>query len=217
MCELTTEDTKGMMYVSSKELIELLSDGNCDISDQLLLEKATFADLIKNVKNPKNFNTVKRQFSTQPLVVTEVMITPYLGTKSLLVRAYVNSDSGKQYKTVIMFTKVKFVDDVNDVDNPNDIVEFVASDGQEYAIEKINLKKIFVKIRCDCLDYRWRFSYYNSKKGSQYGGPPPPYQKKTNRPPVNPNKVEGCCKHIIKSLQALIEAGLVGNLTTQFK
>jgi hypothetical protein len=29
------------------------------------------------------------------------------------------------------------------------------------------------------------------------GNPPPPYIKKTNRPPVNPKKSLGGCKHLI--------------------
>jgi hypothetical protein len=199
-------DTRDFVFIPGTKVARLLKE-EAKHQKELLVE-TTFVALVNAIRSPKNFNTRRRQFSTQALVVNELKITPYVGTKSLLMRSTVKSDSGKTYDTILMFTKINFVEDIEDLKDPNKIVEFVASDGNDYAVEKIDLSKTDVKVRCNCLDYRWRFAYYNSKGDTQYGRAPPPYQKKTKLPPVNPNKVQGVCKHVLKSMQSLLESGM---------
>ena len=198
---------KDTIFIPGKELLDHFEKNGLIVAPVNIFE-VSFVDMFNNIKAPNNFNTKKRQFSTQPLTGTEIKITPYKGTKSLLMRTIINSDSGKQYQTSIMFTRVKYVDDIEDVDDPNSIVEFMASDGEEYAIERIDLKKNDVKVRCECLDFRWRFADYNASKKALYGRKPPPYVPKGNRPPVNPNHVPGVCKHLIKSFEIMMESGL---------
>jgi len=205
---------KNMMFIVGKNLAEYFQSLNIVYADNFLTED-TFVDLFKNVNGSTNFDSRKRQFSTQPLIVTEIKITPYKGTKSLLVRGIVNSDSGKQYQTIIMFTRIKYVDDIDDVNDIDaDTVDFTANNGEEYKIERINLNTNDVKVRCECLDFRWRFADYNAANKDLYGRKPPPYVKKTNRGPVNPNKVPGVCKHLIKTFEVLMESDLVTKTNT---
>src|SRR5699024_2748664 len=59
------------------------------------------------------------------------------------------------------------------------------------------LKERDVQIVCNFEDFYWRFSYWNAENGSLLGPRPKPYKKLTDRPPVNPTKTPGICKHII--------------------
>lgn len=188
----------------------ILSELNIDIG--LLLE-TTLPELMKNATTPGNFNTKRRQFSTQALVVDQVKITPYIGTKALLVRTVVRSDSGKKYDNQIMFKRVNFVDDISQVENEKDIVEFVASDGETYNIERINLQKIDIACRCNCLDFKWTISKHNAKDKSLYGRAPAPYKPKTDRPSRNLESKPTLCKHLMKTGTVIAES----ELTSAFK
>ena len=97
-------------------------------------------------------------------------------------------------------------DDADQADNTS----FTGSDGEEHHIEPINLSRNNVKVACNCLDFYWRFSTWNHGANSLNGNPPPPYQKKNpNRPPVNPQRRPGVCKHILKMAIALKNANIV--------
>jgi hypothetical protein len=52
------------------------------------------------------------------------------------------------------------------------------------------------KFDCECMDFYWRFKPYVFEKGSGVGKPPEPYEKKTNRKPLNPDKIPAFCKHL---------------------
>jgi hypothetical protein len=102
-----------------------------------------------------------------------------------------------------------FSDVVYEDGDQGDNVTFKGSDNQEYHIQPIQLSRNNVKVRCSCLDFRWRFALWNSKDGSLYGDPPGPYKKKTNRPPVNPQRVPALCKHLMKTTIALKQSGVL--------
>lgn len=188
----------------------ILSELNIDVVSLL---ETTLPQLMKNATTPGNFNTKRRQFSTQALVVDQIKITPYIGTRSLLIRTVVRSDSGKKYDNQIMFKRVNFVDDITQVENENDIVEFTASDGEIYNIERINLQKIDIACRCNCLDFKWTISKHNVKDKSLYGRAPAPYKPKTDRPSRNLKSKSSLCKHLMKSGTVIAES----DITTTFK
>lgn len=200
----------GFIFIPSNNIVE---EFNLSESDIMSLLETTLPDLMTNVTKAGNFNTKKRHYATQALVVDQVKITPYIGTKSLLVRTVVRSDSGKKYDNQIMFKRVKFVDDIEEVLDEKDIVEFTASDGEVYSIERIDLQKTDVACRCNCLSFRWDFNTRNAKDKSLYGRKAAPYKPKTNRPPRNLNNVSGLCKHLMKSGHVIAES----DLTTTFK
>lgn len=67
------------------------------------------------------------------------------------------------------------------------------------------------KVFCDCMDFRFRFAYYNHKDRSLVGNPPPAYQRVpgSNRPPANPRETPGMCKHLMQVVNKMRSEDLV--------
>lgn len=170
---------------------------------QMLNEVSTYPKLNTNIE--RGFpNTTKRQHATQPVVVTNISYVPYLRNKSLQLAGNARSN-GRVYSPTIQFLNVEYQN--TDLDTN---VTFTATNGQEYHCSQIVLANNNVKVRCNCLDFYYRFAFYNKTDGSLFGRSPRPYIRKTNtRPPANPDKVPGVCKHVIKLLQALEHAKLI--------
>lgn len=172
-----------------------------EYSKTTLEERSSFAQLQTNIIN--DMPTKKRQYATDTVKIVQLSLIPFLGTKNLLVKAVANND-GRKYDPQIIFNNVIFEEE----DTPTNIT-FVASDNKKYHIQKISLTNNTVRVRCNCLDFYYRFAPFNAKDKSLVGTPPRPYQKKTDRPPVNPKQVPGVCKHLLKLFSALREAGIV--------
>lgn len=172
------------------------------ILEAIALEEATLPELEKNIVFgfPE---TKKRQHATDSVSIRQLKLTPYKNTTDLLSTAQANSE-GNTYDPKILFLRVEYEDEDN-----NENVTFTASDGDSYNMRPISLKKSNVKVSCTCMDFYWRFAVHNNNADSLYGDVPPPYQKKTDRPPVNPKKVPGICKHLIKTIKSLRDAGLI--------
>lgn len=147
--------------------------------------------------------TRKRQHATGEVVISNVKYMPYIGMNMLHVSS-VSSSNGNQYKQALQFNGVAF----EDVDTEQNAT-FQASDGEDYHVQPLELNGHNVKVRCSCLDFHYRFANYNAQDKSLVGRPPPLYQKKTNRPPVNPAQVPGMCKHLLKLVEMLRGYGLV--------
>lgn len=100
----------------------------------------------------------------------------------------------KHYETIIVFSGVSFFNE-----GGHGRQEIQAADGSTYFIDPIRPYKSNVKVRCSCLDFYFRFSVWDQRDKALTGDPPDPYQRKTDTyPPVNPQKLSGVCKHIIK-------------------
>ena len=150
-------------------------------------------------------HTTKRQHATGPIQISKMSLIPAVPTQDLICHGTAKS-GGNTYEPKILFLEVKYQDE-----DTNDNVTFTGSDGATYNIVPISLSESNVKVTCNCLDFRWRFSIWNDDRGALYGDPPPPYQRKTTtRPPANPNQTPGICKHLIKMTQNLRQAGMVG-------
>jgi len=147
--------------------------------------------------------TIKRQFSVDPIQITQLQLTPSRESETLQAHGVAQS-AGHKYDPTVLFTNVLY----DDGDQPDNIT-FVASDGEEYYIDPILLARSNCKVGCNCLDFYWRFAVWNATDDSLLGTVPGPYVKTTNRPPVNPRRVSGVCKHIMKLIIALKDAGLV--------
>ncbi len=167
-----------------------------------LAEVSSIGQLEQNIERAFP-TTTKRQHATGPVQITNVEYIPYVGTKMLHVRSLANND-GNTYKQALQFVNVEF----QPADSP-DNVTILATDNQEYSLAKIQLEGNLAKVRCSCPDFRWRFANWNFGDKSLVGSPPPKYTRKTDtRPPVNPDRVPGLCKHLIKLVQTLEQSGL---------
>ncbi len=169
----------------------------------ILNEDSSYRELFHDIE--RGFpRTTKRQHSTDTVVVTQTEYIAYPSSKALQISAQVRSN-GRVYEPTILFLNVEYENE-----DTQGNVTFMASDGKEYSVLPISLTNTNVKVRCTCLDFYHRFSTWNFKDNSLFGPRMPPYRRKTrNRPPVNPMKVPGLCKHIIKTFGALRHAGLV--------
>lgn len=174
-------------------------------SDRILqsLQEATLSTFKSNIE--RGFpNTRKRQFATDPIRISQLKITPFVGTKSLFIKGVANS-TGRIYDPMIFFTQVRY-----QPADTQDNITFVASDGKQYHIIPLSFVDDNAQVRCNCLDFHYRFAWHNAKAGDLYGRPPPKYiRKTTTRPPVNPLGVPGMCKHLLKLVEALEEAGMI--------
>lgn len=169
---------------------------------QQLNEVSTAPKLRQNVVTAFP-NTRKRHNATGEVAVNTMVYVPYIGTKLLHIKA-VTASNGHQYQQSLQFVNVVF----ESVDTDENVT-FTGSDGIEYHMQPVDLAKNNVKVRCTCLDFYHRFANYNSQDKSLVGKAPPVYIKKTDRPPVNPTRVPGMCKHLLKLVEELQRTGMV--------
>ncbi len=179
------------------------------INDQLelLVEQSTYNQLKSNVDSFIPVST-RRQSAVDPVQIVELKTLPFIGTKNLNVEALAKNSNSKEGHSEnypkIIFNRVEFEEETT-----NDNITFTAKDGNEYNMQPIDLGGSTLRVRCTCGDFMWRFAAFNAKDKSLIGTAPSPYQRKTNRGPVNPKQVPGVCKHLIKTIEALKQAGMV--------
>lgn len=147
--------------------------------------------------------TTKREHAVDPTRVTELEIIPARESQIITARATVQSE-GTKYTTTMVFDGVQYQEDDQATN-----VSFKGVGGEEQHIERINLDRSNCKVSCNCLDFYWRFATQNAKANSLDGKAPPPYHKRSTRPPANLQNTPGICKHLMKTVIALKEAGLV--------
>jgi len=172
-----------------------------------MLSEVTFADLYQNIVDAFPFTT-KRQHATQTIRIVEMNWTPFIGMRTLMIRSRANNfaGGGKEYKTIAVFKNVLYQQ------GPGDgIVEFVANDGLHYYVNPISKSQNDVLVRCQCKDLFWRFQHEDFTTKCLQGSDRKPYQPISNRGPVNPTHVPGCCKHLIRTMEALQDAGIIIN------
>ena len=143
-------------------------------------------------------NCPLRQHATHPIVITNLTWMPFIGMKTLFVKAIAQSE-GKEYNPIVLFKQVDY--DGNDI-------TISASDMQETSFSKLSMEDTQVLVRCNCLDHIWRFCHYNSVDGSLYGRDRKKYEAKGAGPPANPKERPGLCKHLMKTIHVLDEAGI---------
>lgn len=162
------------------------------------LFETTYNQLYQNITTA--FDTKKRQNISDTVNVSNITYTP-LENNSIIVKADAYSQGGTTYKPTIQFFNVE------NSEESTDTVSFKGNDNQEHTIKKIGLRDHDVKVGCNCMDFIHRFAMWNYNDGSLYGEKPDLYIKTTNRPPVNPLKVPGVCKHIVKLTDRLKQIG----------
>lgn len=177
----------------------MINEGFMDIDGEVLVE-LSLSNLRNNVR--REFGPGREQRSTR-VGITNYQIVPSLQDKNVLIKAKVVGEE-KNYDVQVRFNNATFADELS----PG-FVELKAMDGQTYFIRTFTSAQTQAKVKCSCLDFYYRFSLWNHNRKSLEGDPPPPYIKKTDRPPVNPSKVPGSCKHIIKFITFLRAEGIV--------
>lgn len=136
--------------------------------------------------------TSKRQHVKGPVQINKMQLVPFTKNGQLLVRGTA-TNGGRTYNPSIVFDNVTF-----EPEDTGTNVTFTGADNADYHIQPIDSNSAPAKVRCDCMDFYWRFAMWNYNADSLNDQPPPPYQKKTNRPPVNPRKAPGLCKHLMR-------------------
>lgn len=177
---------------------------------ELIAEQSTYNQLRTNVDNfipqgsDKGDGTTryKRQHATGEVNLKGLTWRASYGVKALEVMATAIGGE-KQYAPKIIFNNVEF-DDEETEDNIT-----VPAEAGPINFKQINLSENNMRVRCDCLDFYYRFATWNAKDKSLDGRAPKPYQAKTNRGPVNPKQVPGMCKHLLRIIEVLKENGAV--------
>ena len=161
-----------------------------------LNEDSTYPRLQSNIE--RTFpSTPNRQNSSITPTVRTIEYTPHTGSNMLEVNAQVSGNSQTTYNVKLMFNNVNF----ESTDSSSNVT-FITSSGSEQSIDPININNSTVKVSCTCMDFRFRFATWNFADNSLVGAKPPLYVRKTqNRPPVNPTKTPGVCKHIIATVR----------------
>lgn len=171
-----------------------------------LLEAASFNQLYQNIERAYP-DTPKRQHATNEVNVATMRFVPVRTTAeggALQVLTTTRSNQ-HEYKQQILFSDVNY-----DKMDAEDNVTFKATDGQEYHVKPIPLGQARIRVNCNCMDFHYRFATWNYDNQTLMGKPPKPYQRKTDtRPPVNPMRVDGLCKHLIKVCDVLEQRGLL--------
>jgi hypothetical protein len=168
------------------------------------MDESSIRDLETNIQ--RGFpNTTKRQHATGTVQIPIVKLTPYVPSSALFAEGQANN-MGKRYNPEVFFKGIKFEPEETQTN-----VTFTGSDNNEYNIaQAVPLNTQNVQVRCNCLDFHYRFAMQNARDGSLYGKPPPSYQRKTEtRPPANPAQVPGMCKHLLKTVDELQKMGIV--------
>ena len=167
----------------------------------ILNEDSTYPALQSNIR--RTFpHTNKRQNAPAPNVAT-IKYTPHLGNASLEIDATV-AGSDQPHSVTVLCSKVTF----EPQDTPSNVT-ITTSAGSEQSLAPIQLARSNIRVRCTCMDFRFRFALWNFNDNSLMGEKPPPYVPTSNRPPVNPLRTPGVCKHIIATIRSAQQSGIV--------
>ena len=165
------------------------------------LNESTVNDLYNSAVDafPK---TTLRQHAIDPIRITQLSIVPFKGMKTLYFKGLAQNEQ-RQYNPVILFKGVEY----QSAKLPNTI-QITADDGLVYNLNKLTTTNE-VAVRCDCLDfyYRWNFTDWQDK--SLYGRKRAKYESLGVGPPVNPTNSKGICKHLIKLIYAIKDSELL--------
>jgi len=141
--------------------------------------------------------TTMRQHAVQPIVVENLRWMPFLGVKTLFIKAEVRNED-RHYGPIIVFKNVNY---------GGKQIRITANDGKEYSFDRLSLENTDVLLRCQCKDFYWRFAHYNHLDKALYGRNRSKYES-SGGAPANPKEMAGMCKHLMKMTEALKDAGI---------
>ncbi len=152
-------------------------------------------------------HTKKRQHVVGTVRINNMAYYPLTANKMIRITAdTTTSDTGGRHKQFLDLRNI-----VYDYADTDDNVVIADTTGKEYFVQPIALNVTNVGVFCDCPDYQLRFANFNIQNNAHVGPRPKPYTKVpgSNRGPVNPMKVPGMCKHILKVVENLKQDGVV--------
>ena len=88
--------------------------------------------------------TEHRQHSIDPIRITQMHWTAFPGVGTLFIKGLAVNE-GRHYSPIILFKNVNY--------NPEDGVQFTATNGNEYTIEPLNREGNDALVRCPCKDF----------------------------------------------------------------
>lgn len=170
----------------------------------------TWSKLSRNSErlNPK---TRGRNYPYTPKFET-LMIIPYVGTKSCLVKLQAwGVTQNNLHQVTLLFGDCEILTGEQDVS----LWQYFKIDykGQVYYIKKFDMNRNPLTSRCTCKDSFFSWAWYQYYNGHcLYGPPPKPYRRKTTTyPPRNPLGIVGICKHVHNAWEYLKREGLTIN------
>ena len=107
-------------------------------------------------------------------------------------------NQGRNYKPIALFKDVTYGTGIPVVVN-----------GVRYLIEQLSAENTQVLVRCDCGDFFWRGNYADYLDSSLWGRKRKKYESKGIGPPANPTNAPMLCKHLMKMMLALRDAGIL--------
>lgn len=136
--------------------------------------------------------------STGPIVYT--IVDEGSNTNLLCTTKVMNSKSKSTNTCTVLIEGLKVIDEEG---------VFLATTSGGVMIEPLSANDD-IKVRCTCMDFRFRFADVNANNDGLYGKRPPVYVRKTDtRPPVNPSSAPGLCKHLYKFIDVLEDEGVI--------
>lgn len=159
-----------------------------------MFSESSLRDLYHNIVQgfPR---TGLRQHATDTIKIANLSYIPFQGLKTLLVKGLAQNN-GKEYNPLILFKGVKYFPEYKD-----NLIKLKTMNETVFLDPLTTEQEVLV--RCSCSDFNWRFTHYNHLDKSLYGRNRSKYEATTDRGPVNPEEVPGCCKHILKLWKAL--------------
>jgi hypothetical protein len=137
--------------------------------------------------------------------VTELLFTPFWGTRVLLIEAKVWSENDpKVYPVSIAVHDMDFSEEF---DEWTPVKAIDKKTHEEFYMRFIELNDE-VRVRCGCMDFQCRFARVLKGMNALIGGihcPP----RRTMRKSINWARVPSACKHLLAVLENLAEAGVL--------
>ena len=146
--------------------------------------------------------TTKRQHAVDPIKITNIRWLPYLGVRTLFVRAEARNEN-RHYNPMVLFKNVQY-------HNANAQGRIrLATNNRTYFLEQLSLENTDVLLRCQCEDFKWRFQHFDKLDKSLYGSNRKKYEALYDPGSANPKKMPGMCKHLMVLTTILKSSGII--------
>ena len=166
--------------------------------------ESSFNDLYKSTISAFK-NCSLRQNATNPIVITNLEWTPFLGMKSLMIKGLAqNKHNGHEYNCFIVFEDVTYHDKIS-----RGIIEIVEQMKKNYLLERLSTENTQILVRCSCPDFSWRGTHWNHERKSLFGRNRKKYEAFYAPGSANPSESEMLCKHLIKMMKVLEVTNLI--------
>jgi hypothetical protein len=169
------------------------------------LLESTIKDMVDGTKEFQNTTNAKvDRLQAQAKQVEIQSITLAQGVKTITFSCQVPSfTKSSKYTVQVVFTGIEFGDRK---------MSPAWRDYEGIFFKKPNVVDNRVILRCSCPDARHRFGHAWKVNKSLFRAYPK-YVKKTNRPYLNPDNIEGLCKHLHSTLIALENHNWIDNVS----